>query len=354
MDFENLSNQYVKTKQSSILVFLYVESLKLVCKYIRIRPNNISSEILHDLKIEITLEYIHYLKTIKEKTAKKYENTLRRLCKKHINNYIVSEIVSKLENTLFYTSNIHSRIDIDEIIYEYLSNNVKIDSILLYAIFFGNINILNETRKFFSEKEYAILCQKVIDVESRLNSNQFDLDLYIPKTPLGRTILLTLLMSKNPQITQLLLILGDFKKFIQFIMLNEGKTFTIPKTTKIVGDLTELSKSTSRIENNKSTINDLDLFKGLVLKNEDQDTEIFKNLTEYMSNIFSESLSNYKKMSEELLKKFKNANYREKTEIYKILTEELEIQKKMHESMTMLSSDVISNVLNKIGESNKN
>lgn len=347
MDFEKLSNQYVKTKESKILIALYVESLRLTNKHITLRYKRI---LPNDFKIEIALEYISYLKTITKKTTKTYENVIRELCKKHIKNHISANVINNLSNKLYYIPNVYNRIEVDEIINEYLSNRVKIDSILLYVAFFGNINILTEARNFLEEKEYIILCQKVIEMENKLNSRQFDLNMYVPKTPLGRTILLSLLMSKNPQMTQLLLLLGDFKKFIQFTMLNEGKTFTVPKTTDLVGDLIELSKTTDRIENDKSTINDLDLFKGLVLKNEDQSTEIFENLTEYMSNIFSESLSNYKKMSEDLLKKFKNANYKEKTEIYKIFTEELETHKKMHESMTMLSSDVISNILNRIDD----
>ena len=123
------------------------------------------------------------------------------------------------------------------------------------------------------------------------------IDITIPKTRTTNALMMSGLYKESPQLFVLLTMLGDFRKFLEFISLFEGSTVKIPslaKIAKIFEESTNLSKKFDRGELNADDKNRLAMM-CLEIPKDDFSSNPSLNpfLEDYLKSIVTKTMEKY-------------------------------------------------------------
>jgi hypothetical protein len=203
-----------------------------------------------------------------------------------------------------------------------------------------------------SIKKYFILL-KVDQIRRRLMTEKSrTLDLIIPKDKLNSVLLMSGLFNTNPAIFVLLSLMKDFRSLLQFLVLFEGQTITLPTISSINKLLEDSSSVSSDINNENLTVSSKELLFDLVanINTDTKEVTLNKYLDKYISTLMNNSADIHQKMSEKVIEKIDHSNLNKVNETYNILNKELVLHNRLLQEIiiTMSTISEIHSAIDKI------
>lgn len=339
---ETLLSKFLLTNEEDIVkLFLYVlEKVKL---WMFTNGKYSKYELPDEFSTEVALECVSKV-IISHKPDLNLDYYIKDLCQNNAKKHISQQLIFNLTNyVLPEFSREEDKLEVEEIIETSLQgcDNLKLKVSILYFFLYGNLGQLNKISNYYTDYEFTILSHKVINMTKELNESNFNLDMYIPTTPIGKTILLSILLNKYPKLSSLLILLKDFKKFFQFIIVNEKDTFNIPPVLDFTTDIVEISQLIERMEGGENTVKDLEMLKDFLIES-DKNFEVCKTFSDFVLDSFRETLDLYKETSMKTIKQLEGQDI---SKAYELLNKQMAVEYGLLKSINDINSQYITNVL---------
>jgi len=343
MSIKTLLKDFSLDKEEEI-VRLFLFARDRAQKWLRYNGRYLSKDLPEEFATEIALECVV---TAPNKCNENLvlENHIKILCDLNAKKIVTTKLLYELNDHVVskHTMDIEDKLEVEEIILEAINGcSLKLQVSLLYFFHYGDLRQLNRIEKYYTPYEFSILCNKVINMSKELSEYDFKLDMYIPSTPIGKTILLSMLLNKYPRLTSLLILMKDFKKFFQFVMINEKLQFEIPSVIDLTEDIVEISKLISRMENGENNLNDLDMLKNFLIES-DENFNVCESFSDFIVATFQETLGLYREASLKAIRQIETSD--DISKLYETLNKQITIEHGLLKSINEINSQYISSVL---------
>lgn len=304
-----------------------------------------------DFSTDIALEYVYRLASDRFYEKDRFLYVIYNLAKSAAWDLYSRNCIDNLDPrfvpTEDYDISIDNILDQTEMIRRSIDGlSTKLKVLFMYTLLYGDIESVYRLRKYFKEEsDFYVVAYKVINMkDSIFDKVGFELETHIPKTPIGNAILLSSLLSKTPEAAQLLILLKDTRRFLQYIILNEGRTIKIPTVKEVIKNILEVSTTIKRIEEDKVVIQDVEILKDMI-KTTNTDFDITENLSSFVVSTFNETLKNYQDVNDKIIKRIEYCSPGEIGEIYEILQKQVVSQVSLFRTITMIIDGKVTEIM---------
>lgn len=340
-NIDSLGILYREKQSDEVLTSIFLVAVDEARKIVNCSKNLSSLRLPEGFYAESALELVSKLKA--GKIDKNISTLLNNICVTNANKYDSMKIIKYL-NEKCYNTKIDSKLYLEDILREIEKYSPKIKIVILYVLSYGDIKILPKLRKFFSPIKFSILVGAVIDIKNKIDNTSYNFDKYIPVTPLGRTILVLKLMEKHPELSTFLILLKDFKKFLQFIIVNQGRTFKVPAVSNITSDIISISKTINNVEQNDIDDKDMISLNSITFSNMD----LVSSLKKFIDEAINDTSELYKKLSDKIWGNKDKYTKEELRTIYEYITARSKSEINLQKSINGISEKFIREKLEEI------
>lgn len=176
----------------------------------------------------------------------------------------------------------------------------------------------------------------------------------LPTTQISRLLMVSALYKLSPQILVLMMLFKDLNSLLQFCVLFEEESFTIPKLDTVIQVIKKSSELAERLEDEEIAIKDRESLAYLAteangIEEINPDTELNPVLTTFFEGIFGITLKNYDDFQQKLIKQVDLGDPEDILRVYDIMNQEIGTQINL---LTQISSAIGNkDELNRIVES---
>lgn len=355
-----LLKELLMTYSDEHMFTIFVIVKDYVEKWMKFNNNFSYNSFPPDFSTDAALEYISEWKNNNIKMIPNINVpwTIKVVAKALAMKRIVQRFISELQDVVtptIYDLTTETRIEF----IEELENSIKGLSesnkiTLLYFLYCCDTITAKRLGEVLNNRDFIIVMYKVLSLRKMISMDEstIKLESYLPKTQIGNLIFMSLLISKYPEVTQVLILLKDMKKFLQYIILNEDKEVKVPKLNEIVATLLETSNSVKRIEQGQVITKDIMIFKDLVQNNNNlPEYNLLGNMSEFIQKSFNDILESYKLSETKVLTSVANITPEQVEKLYEVLNNQVVAQLSLMKAVTFLTDDRINNIISKIKDS---
>lgn len=329
MKLNELTESYIKIRDSEIIPELYQEAVDEAAKWLRMQKKIIYDEVPKSFPEEVALEFI----------SRAYEGmitnvpyyVLLSIARALTSKYVYSRGAGEVSASKVTFDNPDERLVLEEFLSQQLEGlSVQLQSILIYLLVFPEE--LRRIRKLYKDdSDFYVGMVRLYRVKQKLAFADFDFSVWLPKTQAAKALLLSSLYKLHPGLLVLFLLVGDVSKFLQFCWLFEGQSVSVPTVHSLLSVVESCSSLASKLERgeifSESERKDLAL---LCSEAESVSTSGKGRLTPFLEIYLRRTIdslgSEFKKFHSRVVRGMDICDSKEVVQVYRALSKELDAE----------------------------
>lgn len=339
----DLISLYSTNKSKEVLHNL-IKSVILIVPKIRTTVLRLTNKPYEEFDDDISLDFIQFVisnRDIGDPVFKIRSLINYRLDKaKRVKNKQSLNLLNTNEEKNFYNYTFKDRFKLEDTINKTLyglSDSLKIS--IIYYVKYPEL-LLKYTSSTNDINKYIIVC-KTFEILRTLMKNESTINISFSSNRIADLLRLSGIYNLSPACFVLLNLLGDFRKFIQFIMLFENTSIHIPKLSDLSDVISTSNEISDKFNDGNLSIKDRENLSTLVtnvkLEDIDTNTELSPFINEFIAKIVETSNKSYEKLHDKLIKNLDYSNPDKIRKIYEILNKE-------HKSSIRLFAEIVSSL----------
>lgn len=349
MSLEDLSKTYSENNDDNYLLLVFKKATQHVRYWITQNNMYNAQDLPDEFSTEVALEYVAKLRSGKvydTKASNSLKNLAKTLARKHVAKRVVNEVDSPINN------NIEDLVEYKEVITKKLNKcKSELKPVLLYLVNHSDTTHLTKLRNLIPEDDFVLFSSLVLSVKNFHSDVDSAVKAYEPQSVIGRAVFLSMLLKKQPQLAELLILTGGPKRFFQFIMLNENRTFEIPPVDTFIQDLVRVSETVKRLETDDSQVGDLEPLKEIMVKGEEDDIDVLTDLSEFLYECLNKMTELNNEYIEKLMEKVKSTQGEENLQrLHDILNNQVESLYNLFSAIHSLSDSKLEEIYSNLND----